>query len=275
MSASGLGYYSTSLHVEKVSEPKVVPEAEWSSEERMFMAFAGEIFRNFGFDNFVLADMNGASGAFRAPVVIGGGKILLNRDVARDMMRVSEEGSILHEPTDTILHELAHLIEHHFKKLVQGDKFWALGQAYSHASEGDFWSMAFGLDAVVTLAHLGSLAEKGITLSKRFKDAASREPGVSSPGESAMSVDGTKKDDDAMAGENNITGHPIIADASRSPGGIDLTNKRLPLETRGDGNVSGFSFKNPDGTPTDFEGIRPVIISIQPATDLPEFLGIK
>lgn len=66
----------------------------------------------------------------------------------------------------------------------------------------------------------------------------------------------------------------VKPEIQQSPGGIDLTSKRLPLETQGEGVDFNLPFDPNHLEQIPINGLTPVIFQITPVTDLPLLLGL-
>jgi len=76
----------------------------------------------------------------------------------------------------------------------------------------------------------------------------------------------------------SVSDHGFLAEVEpkiqQSPGGIDLTRKRLPLETQGGGVDFNLPFDPNHLDKIPINGLTPVIYQITPVTDLPLLLGL-
>ncbi|MBF0490621.1 MAG: hypothetical protein HQL15_08430, partial [Candidatus Omnitrophica bacterium] len=187
-------------------------------------------------DKILLVDEEGCpfSGSFR-----GDGTMFINAALARQMDQdyVDIKG-LLHGPTETIVHELAHYFEKRFalalvgQKMAKGEIFWADDNLVTHQNKGPF-AKYYQMISGVALAKLNQL------------------------------WGGNKKVDSAM------TSHP-----KANEGGINLGSADQALEVQHqDGEIKFHLDAAQLAQLQESPGLTPVIVSIEPMLNLKEFLN--
>ena len=240
-------------------EGSLIDPSEYTIEEKWFAEeFVPAATKLVGIEQVLLvSDQVSFAGAFT--VRNGKKTILLNRSLARRISLARPELAIIDEGTNTVDHELAHLLE----RLIEE----SLSQ--------NLWQQGF-------VAHLSSFSHDRIgTFADAMKYMASL--WLADMGNVPVTLQDTIPVDEDFGGSNGVSSSPLVSQNDQgensleadsiNPGGIDFNPANLDLQTQGEGIEMDFPFdpQNLDTIP--LEGLTPVIFQITPVTNLPLFLG--
>ncbi len=193
--------------------------------------------------------------------------MFLNRSVSRRIGQVNARLGMLDEGSNTINHELGHLLEE-LMEAARASEVWQRGFV-SHQANLTHDSVGSFAEAVKYMAALWLVA-RSVPDAPRPAEGPSPSPATGESGALGAQVQG-----DTGPHSND---RRTLSDPERgpeTPGGIDLNPANLQLRTQGTGVDFDLPFdaENLEAIPID--GFTPVIFQITPVTNFSLLLGLK
>jgi hypothetical protein len=214
----------------------------------------------------------------------------LNVLLASEMGDHKMSGIHIHLPAESVIHELAHYFEYLEDMSRAGltaseDDEFQPGEdpGLSHQRNGR-WGDFYRRISFVVAAKLGGKTIRVASSTPHEWLAFLKEPlGVEIVEDRADADGAMVADNSGVQAQVRVTAFApteknrlgVSSAAIENPGGISLDADYLDLDIQGDGSASKIVEKQNNWDKIEIQGLRPVVVSIEPLADLAVVLGIK
>ncbi len=252
-----------------------------TDNEKRLMVLVASMAQKVGFTDFRLAQEN----PYFSGLFVGTNTVYISANLADaiDSQSGISRGH-LHQPTETMVHELGHFFEWMYSlslsgtRMEQNQVFVVLkGMQTTHDTKGGKFSEGNQLLATVMLAKHEPIAKSFDNFFLSSDDKSRVElptnPNITISPQAFGFWENLQSSNKAVQTGNPDTPKEVNPGSSSSTGGIDFNPQNVNLNVRGQG--LDLQVSPQDLESIEIHGLTPIILSIRPVANLPQFLGLS